>query len=325
MTQETLLEIKKTQRNRSLKKYLFVVSILIIPFISFSVFYVYLNTSSFVLAFQKVDILGRYSLADYWGFGNFVKIIQGYTDSSSSVQILLCLKNSFKMWWINFLISNPLYLIFSYYICKKFAGHKIFKILVMLPSIVSGFIYAMVYKKFIDFALPGIMNSWGFEKFPNLINDDRYAYGNGIFYTIWLSFGTSILVYTNAMNNVGDEIIESAQLDGCNNTQEFFQIVFPIMWPTLATMITTGVASMFTVSGPLMAFYMTSAPPHIWGFGYYMQVMVKNGAGNSNTAANYTSYPMVAASGLLVSVVTLPIVFFTKWLTGKFDRTEDFA
>lgn len=315
MINDNALIIKKTQRMRTIKKYLFIGSILIIPFISFCFFYLYVNASSFLLAFQNIDIKGKYTFV---GFQNFIDFFNGFaSDSQAKISLL----NSLKMWWINFCITMPLYLIFSYYVFKKFAGHKLFRIIVMLPSIVSGFVYALLYKKFVDVAFVDIMASWGFKNFPNLITDSRYAYGNNIFFTIWLSFGTSILIYTNAMNGVGDEIIESAHLDGVNDRQEFFKIVLPIVWPTLSTMVVTGVTSMFTVSGSLMAFYMTSAPPNIWGFDYYITVTVKN---NASTMA-YMEYPAVATAGMVVTLVTVPIVYTVKYLMNKFDKTEDFT
>ncbi len=301
---------------QTVKKYLFILSIFILPTICFFVFYVYLNIDNFCIAFQSIDAVT--AERTFVGFDNFVQV---FKDLSTDGQVGISIKNSLKLWWINFIISNPLYLIFSYYIHKKFAGNKFFKIIVMAPSVVSGFVYTLVYKSFVERALPDIMWEWGYHNFPQLIGDDRYAYGNLVFYGIWLSFGTSILVYTNVMNGIDSGIIESSHIDGVNDRQEFFSIVFPIIFPTFVTMCVTGAAGMFTASGHLMAFYMTSAPPKIWGFQYYINVAIKEGA----ATGSYTHFPIVSAAGLLVTIPTMIVVFTIRWLLNKFDKTEDFA
>ncbi len=308
----------------TLKRYAFVLSILIIPAISFFVFYVYINASSFVLAFQRIDeMTGKKEFA---GFDNFKNLFESFkpSDDPFGDELLagISILNSLKMWWINFLISMPLYLIFSYYIYKKFAGGKSFRVIAMLPSIVSTFVYALVYKKFVDNPGPlvDILVSWGFDSFKeiNIIAQGKYAWGNNIFFSIWLSFGTSLLVYTNAMNAIDQEILESARLDGVNDRQEFFHIILPMIWPSLSTMVVTGVTGMFTTSGSMMTFYMTSPPSNsICGFGYYLTIIIKK------DITSFSSYPLVAASGMFVMLITLPVVYLTKWLFEKLDKMGD--
>lgn len=314
------------KREAVIKRYAFVLSILIIPAISFFVFYVYVNANSFVLAFRRVNEFGKMEFA---GWENFKNLFESFkpSDDPFGDELLagVCIINSLKMWWINFLISMPLYLIFSYYIFKKFMGGKAFRIISMLPSIVSTFVYALVYKKFVDNPGPlvEIMTGWGFDAFEdiNLIAQGKYAWGNNIFFTIWLSFGTSILVYTNAMNAIDTEILESARLDGVNDRQEFIHIILPMIWPSLSTMVVTGATGMFTTSGSMMTFYMTSPPSNsICGFGYYLTIMIQDG---KSGVSQYANYPLVAASGMFVMVITLPVVYFIKWLFEKLDKMED--
>lgn len=306
--------VKKEKGTKLSKKSLdnlFVLSVLIIPLISFAIFYVYVNLNSFALAFQSVDIYGNY---EWVGLHNIKEFLQGLQGDS---RVGLSVKNSLIYWSSSFLISMPLYLLFSYYIYKKNFGHSMFFIIVMLPNIVASFVYSLVYKMFVDAALPSFMATQGFANFPSLIYDDRTNFGNNIFYSIWLSFGTSTMVYTNAMRGIDDEIIESAQLDGANNFHEFFGVVLPLIWPTISTFVITGVTSIFTASGSLILFYNMAAPTKLWGFSYYITYTVKTAMGS-----DFSSYPAVAASGLCVTLVTLPVVFFVKWLCNKLDRTE---
>lgn len=307
------MAIKITPKQK--KEWIFAYSVLFLPICFHFVFFIYVNVANVALAFQEVDLYGNRT---WVGLKNFTTFIDQFFGRGDSVQIALSVKNSFKMWWINFVISNPLYFIFSYYVFRKYPFGKPFGILTMVPSIVSGLVYALSFQKMVETALPDIMVEFFDlkEAFPQLIADERYTFGTGIFYSIWLSFGYSVLIYSNAMNGIDDEIFESARLDGVNDRQEFFSIVLPIIWPTVSTFLTTGVASMFTVSGPWLVFFEWSAPPSVWGFSYYMSRTIKT------QMASPVDYPMVAASGYVVSLVSLPLVFFTRWLTNKVDKNE---
>jgi ABC-type sugar transport system permease subunit len=122
------------------------------------------------------------------------------------------------------------------------------------------------------------------------------------------------------MNAIDNEVFESARLDGATDRQEFFHIVFPMIWPTVSTFLVTGVASMFTVSGPWVMFFEWGAPEEVWGFSYWMSRTIKYEMnGDTNGSMNY---PLVAASGQLVSIASLPLVFFTRWVTNKVDKND---
>lgn len=302
---------KKSGLNRlKWKKYAFCYGVMAIPLISFAIFYVYINASSFALAFQSVNIRNEKA---WVGLANFEEFFAGLKGDS---RVWKSIGNSLKMWWINFAITMPLYLIFSYYIYKKFLLNNFYGYLMMVPSIVSTFIYALVYKKFVEVGLKQIFIDSGMSEYPAILTDLPYAFWNNIFFTCWISFGTSVTVYTNAMRAIDDEVLESARLDGVNDRQEFFSIILPLIWPTISTFVVTGVAGMFTTSGSLLTFYMYDAPEEIWGFGYYITRTIK-------TETNFVSYPMISASGLVVTIMILPIVFATKALMNKLDKTED--
>ena len=305
------IQIKKTKM--PLKRKLFILSIVTIPLLSFLFFYVYINFNSFILAFQTVDKLGEHY--EFVGFKNFEEFFTGVGTTALARNSLL---NSIKQWWITFLIDTPLYIIFSYYISKKMPGNKLVYTCVMLPSVVSSFVYALSYKKFVEIGLRDIMVSLGYPNFPQLISDVNYAMFNNVFFCIWVSFGSSTLIFTNAINAIDKEVLESSMIDGANDKTQFFKIVMPMIWPTFSTYCITGVGSMFTWSGHLMTFYMYGADPSIWGLGYYFTVTIKN-----NATTGLSQYPMVATAGLCVTLVSIPIVFGVKALMNRLDTMSD--
>lgn len=304
----------KLRKRRTKSEVFFILSIMTLPLVSFVLFYIYVNLNSFALAFQKIDIAGEYS---WVGLDNFKQFFTGTLSNGAAFPSFV---RSIKMFWTVTLINTPLQLIVAYYVAKKYMGSKFVSVIVMLPQVISSMVFALVYKEFVTYSLKEILVAWGVlpKGAPfDIFNDAKLAYVNNLFYTIWVSFGTSTLLYSNAIRAIDTEIFESAQLDGAGDTREFFSIVLPLIWPTFTTTFVTNCTSMFTFSGSLLVFYMGSAPEDLWGLGYFFTKMVGL-SGNHD----FMQYPAVATSGMVVTLFTAPVVFLVRHIMNKMDRME---
>lgn len=295
----------------TVSKYVFIGSLLIYPAILFAIFYVYVNFNSILLSFQEIDFAGNKS---FNGLKNFASFFREIGDEESIIRISLL--NSIKMWATNLAICMPLYIIFSYYVFKKWTGTGIFRALIMLPSIMSSFVVCLLFKKFVEQALPtAMLELFNVEKFPNLIREKEYQWGTTLFYMIWISFATSVIVYSNAMKEIDNGIFEAAKIDGVNVAQEIFYIVIPLIMPTITTFVVTGVTGIFSSAGVLVAFYEYSAGSHLYIFGYLI-------IQRTMTKGEYY-YPVLAAMGIVMTLVMTPITLGVKALLEKLDPTGD--
>lgn len=195
--------------------------------------------------------------------------------------------------------------------------HKGLRIIIMVPQVISSMVIALLFKKFLDNALAQPLG----ELFNNgrplsLLSNDDTDFATTIFYMVWISFGTSCIVYSNAMNEIDNEVIESAQIDGVSNMfTELWYIVLPLIFPTLSTFIVTGFASILTATGPLITFYFSSADTHLMNMGYYYTIQIMNG--------NYTTYNMLAAGGLVMTIIMAPLTNLLKHLLEKYGPGVD--
>ncbi len=68
---------------------------------------------------------------------------------------------------------------------------------------------------------------------------------------IWVAMGFYSVIYYGALLDIPEEIIEAAQIDGCNGWQLFRQILFPLIRPITTTCLIfsfTGTVKMFESS-----------------------------------------------------------------------------
>ncbi len=318
---ESFIIPKSKKTAKKLKKAGFLLSFMVYPLILFVVFYIYVNFSSILLAFQSIKLSGERTFV---GFKNFATFWNGIFSKDNSALIAICFKNSLKMYIISLVICMPLYIFFSYLLFKQCLGHKAIRAVSMLPQIISGFVICMLFKNFISGSdAPAITI---FEKLGIFLDDDGYGYnllfteafafGTTLFYSIWLSFGTNLIVYPNAMKEISPEVIESSRLDGISNMfQDLYHIVLPLIFPTLETFLITGLAAIFSNEGPLMGFYFTEAPIYVQNMGYFYSCMIINNS--------VVSYPVAAAGGLIMTVFVAPATLLLRWVLEKFGPTTE--
>ena len=306
--------MERSKRNK-LKKNLFVYSLIAYPLILFLIFYVVVNFNSILLAFQTIDGSGK-SFAGLNNFKTFLSEMFGEGNLLSYSFI-----NSIKLYFFNLVVCMPLYVFFSYLLFKKCFLNKTVSFLVMIPSIMSGLVIALIFVNFIgsNGPLTFIMErtGWNGGKWLNLLYDEKYAFGTTLFYMIWLSFATSLIVYPTAMRGINPEVLESAKIDGVSNMfQELWYIILPLIYPTLTTFLITGFAAIFSTSGPLLEFYYTDAPDYVSNMGYYFTKMIL-------VDGTEFSYPKYAAGGIILTIIVAPLTILLKWALEKFGPATE--
>ena len=289
---------------------LFYIGLMAFPVLQFIIFYVVVNTNSLSLTFKQYD-----TLTGNWTWVGVDNLKEAFRMMTQSSDLLDAMKNSFLMWGIGLLIGTPLALLFSYYIHKKMFGHKFFRVLLFMPSIISAIIMVTIYQFFVNRAIPEIMTDWFHSgSFSGLVENPNTRFGAIMFYNILMSFGVSVLMYSDAMGNISPEMIEAAKLEGVTGIKEFIFISFPMIYPTFTTFLITGIAGIFTNQWNLFSFF--GGGGQIQTFGYWLYVQTSG-------AASEAEYPVLAAIGFWLTLIAVPMVLVIKKLVEKFGPKED--
>ena len=292
------------------KDLLFYSLMLLFPLAQFAIFYIGVNGRSFLYAFQKIDTLSN---SITWTIEPLANAFKEMFEPT----LLKVLGMSFLSFALTYAIGTVLALLFSYFIYKKLPFGNFFKVMLFLPSILSAIVMVTIYQNFVEIGVPSILHSWFGGTFKGLIENPDTRYGAIVFYNIFVSFGTSVLMYSNAMSGLSVEVSEAAKIDGANAWDEFIHIVLPGIFPTISTFAITSVASIFINQMNLFSFFNTSASNDVQTYGYYLYVQTVNAA---NTESEF---PFICAVGLLLTIVAVPLTLLTKWALEKWGPSED--
>lgn len=280
------------------------------PVLQFCVFYIGVNFNSLLLIFQKIDILSN---TVTW---TLTENISSALNQLFSVQMLLVAKNSVIVYLLTLFIGTPLGILFSYYIYKKLALSDVFRVLLFLPSIISSIVMVVMFQYFAERAIPEIVRILFGKQIRGLIENPDTRFGAILFYNIWAGFGTSVLMYSDSMSTISEDIVDSAHLDGATGIREFWYISLPGVYPTLSTFLIVGVAGIFTNQFGLFSFYGGGAPEDLQTFGYYLYTQTQG-------AASQSEYPVLAAFGVCFTLVAVPLTMLVKWFVEKYGPSED--
>ena len=277
--------------------------IMLLPVIfHFLVFYCGVNLNSILLAFTENTPDGGLK-ASLINFQYFVKEMKN-PDSG----VYMALFNTLQYWLLH-QVKFALTSIVAYFFYKKVYGHKFYKIIFFLPSMIPGLVYVSIFKNFITAYGPLYVlleNMFGY-KMPSLLALPETAKPTIMFYAFWSGFGPQLLIQIGAMNRIPGEVIDAAKLDGCVGFREFIYIVFPLIFETIATYFLLGIVTIFQSTGPFL-FFVGDKMPEVYTLQYWIFTQTMGGK---------TNYP--AAIGLIFSFAALPLVLISRYLINKVD------
>lgn len=297
---------------RNTKRLIFYICVTALPVLQFLIFYIYVNFNSILLAFKtytpNTGDLG-YTIT-FAGVKNFTAAFNFLKDS------VYMIKNSLLNFVFGSLLGLFLALVFSFYIYKKFPGSGFFKVILFMPQIISAVVFALLFKYIVTDVYMNIVKTLTGAEVKGLLDNPDTVLFTVILYNLWHGFGVNILLFSGAMSNINDSVIESAWLDGVNYFQEFFKIVLPMIFSTLKSFLVIAIVGVFTNQMQLVSLFGMSAGS-VASLGYTLYVHAQ-GSDVVSLNASYLTYSELSALGLMLTIVVFPVTVLIKKAMDKF-------
>lgn len=296
------------KRREKRMRNIFIISFLAWPALHFLVLYFGVNFQSIAMAFQR-SVPG--TNIRYWTFEHFTRMFnEGFIGNDPLLKEATI--NTLTFFAFSFFILTPLNIVVGYFFYKKIFGYKVFRFIFYLPAVIPVTVLATLFRYIIAPESSGLLSTVLalFDKsLPNLLGSTEYAMKTLLVYQAWTGF-TGFLLTSNAMRRVPEEVVESAQLDGIGAIKEIVYILIPLIWPILATSILLSVMSIFTSSGPILLF--TQGNFGTYTISYWLFERVMTG----------TNMEYAAAVGIFYTILGLPFLLVTRWLSRKVEDVE---
>ena len=294
----------KPHVKRNIKRGIFIVGMIIIPLLNFCIFYVGVNFNSILMAFQ---ILKDGKMV--YSFKNFELIWKELIRTDSVLSEAL--RNTLLTFGTNLLIIMPLTIFIAYFLYKKIFLSGFFKAVFFFPSIISAVVLVSLYIAMADRGGPLskiVQVLFGMEEAPLLLGDPKTAIWTVLFYSVWTGFSVNLMLFLGAFNRIPSDVLEAGSLDGVGMIRELFNLILPMVWPTLTTLLLFAFVGIFTASGPILL--LTGGRNNTYTISYWIFEQVYQATGRLEYAS---------AVGIFFTLIALPIVFAVRFILNKFN------
>jgi multiple sugar transport system permease protein len=252
---------------------------------------------SVLFSFTKWDGIGAITGDDIIGLKNYESLLTAYPFFWPAL--------IHNLIWLGFLmfIATPLGMFMAVLLDRELRATRIYQTIFYLPVVLSlaviGIIWSLQYAPEQGF----INNVLGRNRNDNLIdwlgNPDLNLWA-ALVATSWRHVGYIMVIYLAGLKSVDPALREAAKVDGANERQIFFRVVFPVMAPINVVIV------VITVIEALRAFdivYIINRGKN--GLELLSTLITNNGISESNRVGFASAIAVVL---LLISLV--PIITF---------------
>lgn len=131
---------------------------------------------------------------------------------------------------------------------KKLKAKGFFRTVFYLPAlfstIVVAFLWSYVYAPYYGM-ISEIFDKLGLSVVPNLLGQKETSLLASAFVETWKTSGTMTIIYLAGLQNISEEVIESAKIDGCTGWQAIRFVKIPMLSNTITINVMLGLIGGF--------------------------------------------------------------------------------
>jgi multiple sugar transport system permease protein len=279
---------QQKRTRRTLAAYLFITpSFLgVLVFIAFPVLF------ALYMSVQQWDGITE---PQFVGLGNFISLFQDPI-------FWITLRNTLIYTVVTVPIGALISLGVAQLLNQQVIGMRFFRTAVLIPVVTSALAIAVIWKWIYDYN-NGLIND-GLSLFHLApipwLSDPTWALIALCILGIWQGFGLTTILLLAAIQNVPESLMEAAAIDGAIGWRRFWQIVVPLISPTLLFVTIISFVSSFQVF--VTVYYLTNGGPD-YGTSMltllvYQRAFTQNRFGEA-AALSYVMFAIIFAVTLL--------------------------
>jgi multiple sugar transport system permease protein len=270
----------------------------------------------FLMSFTNYDGLSMVNL-HFVGTANYIRAF------SSDAEVKFSLGRTL-LWG---LFNLPAWLILSFGMAlilnQNVKGHGFFRTLYYLPSVVPVVAAITAWKVILDKNagwLNGIISIFRPGTAIGWLSD--YALQGMTIIAVWTGLGSGMVIFLAGLQNIPDELVEAARIDGANSFQVFRHITLPLMTPVIFLQLIMGLIGVFQQFNLPMVLTQVglsrgAVPPrqiYLYMIHVYRQIFISNRWGYA--------FSLIWLLFIGVALLTL-VVFWTEKYWVYTERPEE--
>ncbi|MFD2924919.1 carbohydrate ABC transporter permease [Halobacillus naozhouensis] len=267
----------------------------------YMIFAIYPILQSFYYSFMEWD---GFSDMTYVGLSNFKELFQDPLFWNSA-------KNNIYVVLASVLGQVPIALFIALLLNRKLKGSKIFRTIgfmpVVLSTVVISLTWSLIYNSQ-DGMINELLRAVGLGALAqNWLGDTQWSMIAVCVTVVWQFVGLYLIIFLAALQNVPEEVLEAARMDGANEWTTTWKITIPMIWETIL------VAIILCIAGSLRTFDLIYVMTH-GGPSHSTDVMALY---MFNETFSNLQYGYGSAVSVVIFFFSLLLIFIVTKLLGR--------
>lgn len=195
----------------------------------------------------------RVSLYQWSGMGeptNFIGL-QNFSHVLSSHTFWNAFWHNVVLFVAIFILQNTVGLFLAVLLHGRPRFHEAYRAAIFLPGIVSlvatGLIWQVIFGSNIGLLTPLLQDVHLGFLVHDWLGSDSITFWLLVFVQFWQWVGLPMIIYLAGLQNVSEELLDAARIDGANEPQVFRYVTFPLLAPAFTVMTGLCFITMFKV------------------------------------------------------------------------------
>ena len=157
--------------------------------------------------------------AKFVGLDNYTKVFAdaSFTDA---------MKFTVAFTVVSVILINVIGFSIALALTRKLAGTNIFRTIFFMPNLIGGIVLGYIWQILINCVLSIVGE-------PLLALNSSAGYWGMIILTCWQQIGYMMIIYIAGLQNIPDDLIEAAQIDGATSWTTLWRIKLPMVMPSI--------------------------------------------------------------------------------------------
>lgn len=177
-----------------------------------------------------VGMLYSFTNWDGLSFTNFVGW-NNYLSLMSDKDFISAFWFTVKFVVVTVILLNVIGLGLALLVTQKFKGNNFLRTVFFMPNLIGGLILGFIWQFIFTEVFPALADNLGLSFLNGWLTNQATGFWGLVIVTVWQMGGYIMIIYIAYLQNIPDEIIEAAKIDGASAWQRFVNITFPMIAP----------------------------------------------------------------------------------------------
>lgn len=195
---------------------------------------------AFMIAFFIPLIMGLYlsfcnfrtvSDASFVGFSNYI------TAFTENFDFLNALTFTVKFAIVAVISVNVAAFALALLLTRKLRGTNIYRTVFFMPNLIGGIVLGYIWQLIIN----GVLYRYG----QAITSNAKYGYWGLVILMNWQMIGYMMIIYIAGIQNIPEDILEAAKVDGASYGKTLFKIIIPSVMPSITICLFLTITNSF--------------------------------------------------------------------------------